>query len=132
MDQLLLEIQDYLNNQGVGTTGTDLFISELPATPDDAIGIFEDAGEVPDKYIKEIRRPQVQIMVRNESYPSGKAIIENIFDLFHDQNDSFNFKTGGLDIMRIDAVTEPQQLQPTDESGRYIFVCNFYITIRND
>lgn len=39
-------LKDFLETEGVGTFGTDLFISVFPDTPDDAFCIFDEAGPV--------------------------------------------------------------------------------------
>ena len=42
------QIKDYLVAKGTGTYGTNLFISTIPDTPDNAVCLYDETGTVSD------------------------------------------------------------------------------------
>ena len=68
-------LKDYLEAEGVGTFGTDLFISKFPDTPNDAFCIFDEAGAVlPEMSSYDANNFGTHILVRG-SYSHCKDII---------------------------------------------------------
>jgi len=67
---LLDDIKDYLEQNDIGTFGADLFIGQLPPSPDDCVALFEYAGEPPDLHWNG-EYPGLQVMCRGEEIYSG-------------------------------------------------------------
>jgi hypothetical protein len=102
----------------------------MPADVDNCVVLIETGGVEADKQLTDIKRPTVQIMVRNTSYETARTKIETIRDLLHGVKDTVILKTGGIDVMNIFAMQEPTHLS-TDDNERKIFVCNFVIRYRD-
>jgi len=128
MARLVDNLAQYLENGGIGTQATDLFIGVLPASPDNAIMIDQTGGVEPNKYIP-VKEPTIQVLVRNTSYPDGLDKITAIYDLLHRFKDYQSLETGGVDVMQIMALQEPTHLQQ-DDNNRHIFTVNFVVMLR--
>jgi hypothetical protein len=79
MTTLLDAIGTKLQTDGVGTLGTDIFLSTMPETPDAIVAVYEYAGTSPDftmgAGLYAIDHPNIQIRVRGarESYVTTAA-----------------------------------------------------------
>lgn len=129
MARLVENIASYLQAQGQGTKATDIFIGKMPDALDNAIMVDQSGGVSPDKYLP-VKKPTVQISVRNTSYLTGLDKITAIYNLLHQKGDDLALEIGGVDVMRIDAMGEPGHLGQ-DDSERHIFSCNFIVRLRN-
>lgn len=73
-------IKDILVDAGLGTFGSGawpIYISKLPAEPDNAIAIYDTGGQAPDpKWLLDY--PNVVIMVRAKTYPDASAKMRHI------------------------------------------------------
>ncbi|MCM8901325.1 minor capsid protein [Caldicoprobacter algeriensis] len=121
-DVLLDDIALYLQQQGVGVIGTDIFKGQMPAAPDNCIALFEYAGEPPDLHWPG-EYPSLQAMVRNKSYAAGREKIEQIKDALHGLSETV---INGHRYLLIQARQSPFFLE-RDENARAIFVCNFRV-----
>lgn len=119
---LLDDIALYLQQQGVGTVGADIFKGQMPVAPDNCIALFEYAGEPPDLHWPG-EYPSLQAMVRNKSYAAGREKIEQIKDALHGLSETV---INGHRYLLIQALQSPFFMQ-RDENNRAIFVCNFKI-----
>lgn len=126
MDTLLEDLQDYLEDNGIGTTSTDLFIGKLEGEPDDQIALFSTGGLAPDVDVP-IAKPTVQVLVRNTDYATGWQKAQDIFNLLHQQYDTLEM--GDTDVMKIDALQEPTPLGK-DTNERHVFTCNYIFWVR--
>ena len=126
METFLEDLQDFLELNEIGTTSEDLFIGKLQSEPDDQIAIFLTSGLPPDKD-QPIRKPTVQILVRNTDAKTGLEKAEAIFALLHQQYETLTM--GSTDIMKIDAIQEPSPLG-YDDNQRHIFSTNYVFWIR--
>lgn len=120
---LLDDIALYLQQKEIGTIGMDIFKGQLPATPDNAIALFEYAGEPQDLTDANLEYPSLQVMVRNKSYATGRQKIEQIRNTLHGLTET---TINNVRYLLIQAKQSPEAL-PRDENGRAIFVCNFRI-----
>jgi len=84
MAALLDDIRAKLIAASVGTT-SNIFIGEMPDTPDACICLYEYAGSPPDLThdSQEIEHPGLQVKVRNASYSTGRAKIESVVTALH-------------------------------------------------
>ncbi len=130
--QLLENIAEYLETEGFGTRGTDIFIGFAPESEDDTennIIMFDQTGGIePDRDLP-IAKPTVQVIVRNTDYKTGFNILQDIFDRFHRMNDSGVLVSGGVDVMRAYAINEVQPLG-VDVKERYSFTVTFVFQYR--
>lgn len=120
---LLDDIALYLQQKGIGTIGTDIFKGQLPATPDNAIALFEYAGEPQDLTDANLEYPGLQVLVRNKSYASGRQKIEQLKNDLHGITET---TINNVRYLLIQAKQSPFFLE-RDENGRAIFVVNFRI-----
>ncbi|TCS80377.1 minor capsid protein [Tepidibacillus fermentans] len=120
---LLDDIALYLQQKGIGTIGTDIFKGQLPATPDNAIALFEYAGEPQDLTDANLEYPGLQVLVRNKSYSAGRQKIEQVRNTLHGLTETV---INNVRYLLIQAKQSPEAL-PRDESDRAIFVVNFRI-----
>lgn len=119
---LLNDIAVYLQANDVGTVGTDIFLGQLPATPDNVIALFEYAGEPPDLHWPG-EYPSLQILVRNKSYDAGRQKIEQVKNILHGMAETV---INSHRFLLIRANQSPFLLE-RDENSRAIFVCNFRV-----
>jgi hypothetical protein len=91
MAVVLDDIASYLQTQGVGTVGTDLFKAMLPDTPDACVAVLEFGGDEPvDTYsvtagtIK-VERPALQIICRaaQDDYSAARTKAESAYKQLH-------------------------------------------------
>ena len=72
---MLTEIGAYLQSQGIGTLGANVFLGLMPDKPDNCIALFEYAGSPPDLHW-EGEYPGLQVRVRNKGYAAARNKIE--------------------------------------------------------
>lgn len=70
------DIMKYLEQQGHGTFGTDLFVSREPAGPDFCLTGYDTPGGLPPDPDCNIEQPTVQVRVRARTYPQAYAALE--------------------------------------------------------
>lgn len=119
------DIAEYLEDQGYGTVGTDIFAGQMPDYPDSCILVAQTAGRPPD-YLGEQEYPGIQIRVRGTDHDTVYAIASNIFDLLHGAH-SLTLET--RKYHRIDAtgsISGPQ-VDPQDSEARVEFTMNFIV-----
>ena len=79
---MLCEIGTYLQSQGIGTLGADLFLGLMPDQPDNCIALFEYAGSPPDLHWNG-EYPGLQVRVRGTSYEAARSKIGDIVKKLH-------------------------------------------------
>lgn len=117
---VLDDLAAYLATQGCGTLATDLFVSQLPATPDLCTALFEYEGQAslramaagPGAALAE--RPNVQVVVRGGTYAAARSRIEAAY--MHLDGLSFTSSSG---VRYMDcAALQPPFFLDRDETGR--------------
>lgn len=124
---LIRDIAQILQSNGIGTLGVDIFLGQLPASPDNVVAIFEYAGEPPDLHAN-IEYPGLQVMVRNKRYDAGRQKIEQARNVLHGIVETV---INGHRYLLIRANQSPFLLE-RDENNRAIFVCNFRLIKERD
>ncbi len=124
---MLNEIGTYLQSQGIGTLGANLFLGLMPDQPDNCIALFEYAGSPPDLHWNG-EYPGLQVRVRNKSYAMARAKIEQIRDLLHGLHDK---KLSGTRYLLIKARGNPEILK-RDANNRVELFVNFEIIKERD
>lgn len=128
MKTLLTDLIAYLVAQDIGTAGTDLFLTGFAGDADNQVAIIGTGGVEPYKDIP-VARPTVQILVRNTDRQTGLDKAYDIFYLLDKKDDKLVLKTGGVDIMQINALGEPAYLG-RDNADRHIYSMNFVFMCR--
>lgn len=123
---MLEDIGGYVDTNTSLTLGTDLFLGVLPDAPSNCVALFENGG-VSGLYtlgtdnLPKLERPQLQFIVRNASYATGRNLAETLYRLITQiTNQTIN---GNL-YLRIEAVSVPDVMD-RDQSKRVLFTCNF-------
>jgi hypothetical protein len=111
----------YLEDQGLGTRGTDIFVAELPSDPNDCLAIFGQVGLETNHFIKDLYSPRFQVIVRSADYADGIQKSSDVRDTLHAiysilMQDSF--------ILKCHAEQEGGPIG-RDEKGRFEFSINF-------
>ncbi len=119
---MLKEIGTYLQSQGIGTLGTDLFLGLMPDQPDNCIALFEYAGSPPDLHWNG-EYPGLQVRVRNKSYGTGREKIQRIYELLHGLHNQI---LSGTRYLLIKARGSPEVLK-RDTNNRIELFVNFEI-----
>ena len=95
MNSPAVDIAGLLATAGIGTIGTDLFISEQPSSPDSCVTVFDTGGFPPESnYTYE--KPTVNIRVRGNrngylnAYAVAKSIVDELHDKTNEEVDSEN------------------------------------------
>ena len=82
------QIATYLQAQGIGTIGTDLFYGYLPdKTGLPLVCVLDTGGMRPDIDLP-TKRPTFQVFVRGATFVSGKEKIEAIRALLHQSHNT--------------------------------------------
>jgi len=122
MELLLEDVGGYLQTQGVGTIGTDIFYGFMPDASDNCITLFEYAGSPPDLHWGG-EYPGLQVRVRNKSYATGRTKIEQVKNALHGLAET---TLGATRYLLVRANQSPQSLG-RDANGRTEWVINFTI-----
>lgn len=79
------DIADYLETEGVGTVGTDIFVGKVPAEPANLIAIVPGNGGTaqPNMYIADFIYPRFQIFIRNEDFSAGADKLAEVRAALH-------------------------------------------------
>lgn len=119
---MLREIGAYLQSQGIGTLGANLFLGLMPDQPDNCIALFEYAGSPPDLHWNG-EYPGLQVRVRNKSYAAGRAKIGEVIDDLHGLHGT---ELCGTRYLLIKARGSPEVLK-RDANNRIEMFVNFEI-----
>ena len=121
------DIAEYLEDQSIGTVGTNVFVGKMPPTPDLAMALFNYAGQPPDKVADDYETQGLQIKIRGATLTAGwdaawvKA--NAIFEALHGLTNA-TIETKAYHY--IFATGSPAQMG-FDELERPLFVINFMV-----
>ena len=122
-----VDLKDHLEDAGLGLVfGTNLFVGEEPASPDNCVTIFDTPGfgrQTTMQRGEEYHRPSVQVRSRNNDYRAGYSALADIVDELHALG---HREINGTTYEVIMCVTEPAPLGK-DENGRHWWIANFDI-----
>ena len=124
---MLKEIGTYLQSQGIGTLGDNLFLSLMPDKPDNCIALFEYAGSPPDLHWNG-EYPGLQVRVRNKSYAAARTKIEETMKKLHGLHEQM---LSGTRYLLIKARGSPEVLK-RDNNNRVELFVNFEIIKERD
>lgn len=126
---LLDDILQRLQDQAVGTRGTDLFAGWMPESPDACIAVYEYAGREPERTFTAtptVRRPRVQAVIRaaKEAYAAAESKARSVWSALESV---VGVTINGKLYHSVMALQDPFFLR-RDEKERIYFVCNFEVT----
>jgi len=124
---MLKEIGTYLQGQGIGTLGTDIFLGLMPDEPDNCIALFEYAGSPPDLHWNG-EYPGLQVRVRNKSYAAARTKIGEVMDKLHGLHEQ---TLSGTRYLLVKARGSPEVLK-RDNNNRVELFVNFEILKERD
>ena len=119
---MLSDIGNYLQVQGIGTLGTNIFLGMVPDRPDNCIVLFEYAGSPPDLYWNG-EYPGLQVRVRNKSYAAARTKIGEVMAALHGLHEQ---TLSGTRYLLIKARGSPEVLK-RDNNNRVELFVNFEI-----
>ena len=122
---LASDIAEYLEDQTLGTVGTDMFFGYMPPTPNACIVTIAEGGRPRDQVQIDIERGMLRIDVRDVEYVDAEATIYAISTTLHELT---NATIEGVKYYYISS----QQSAPTnagrDNNGRVILSWRFEVT----
>ena len=126
MITLTKAIVEYLEANGVGVFGTDIFIGTRPSFPIDCLTLYDTGGFAPQK--DTTSDPTIQAIVRNESYLTGLIKLHEVHDLLKEKY-SFWLKEDEIWVIKMEAQGEPGQIG-RDDNGNYLFSANYHLWLK--
>lgn len=123
---MILEyFKDYLATKKVGTFNTDLFVSSMPDSPDDAICLYEETGMV-DGYHCDYGVDWIgmQVMTRG-SYTFASSTIWEIHNLITGTNKK---DTDNYYLVTSTTQTPPAQVD-IDTKGRRVYTAHYLFLV---
>lgn len=129
---ILEAVGDYLQAQGIGTLGTDLFLAVMPESPDAVVCIYETQGFAPVETMGAaafaVERPGLQVIARaaRGDYPAARDAAVAVRNLLAGLVES---TVSGVHIMRVSAEGSPLPMGE-DQNGRPMISCNFACQVR--
>ena len=124
---MLTEIGVYIQSQGIGTFGANVFLGLMPDKPDNCIALFEYAGSPPDLHWPG-EYPGLQVRVRNKSYAAARTKIGEVMEKLHGLHEQ---TLSGTRYLLIKARGSPEVLK-RDENNRVELFVNFEIIKERD
>jgi len=120
---LIEQVGQYLEDQGIGTVATDIFLGYQPDTPDNCIAVILTSGNTPSIDIP-TKEPRFQILIRNTNYETGDGKLTTIRNTLHQFRNGY-LQSGETYFYYIYAVNEGGAIG-RDVNGRDEFSINFY------
>lgn len=122
---LLNDIGEKLEDESIGTVGTNIFLGYMPDSPDICIGLFIYAGAPPDEVSEDVEYPGLQVRVRGAAAGFEDAL-EKAYDIFNALHGLTDTTLTATYYYRISANQSPAQMG-VDEKDRPEFVINFSV-----
>lgn len=91
---IITDLAQYLEDNNIGTVGTDLYVGELPLDKNNCIALVYSPSPEPDKSIPYYDQT-IDIWARFSSYEDGYNMLQTVFDLIHRAE---NYQMGGWHI----------------------------------
>ncbi len=123
---LIDDIASYLQTEGVGTVGTDIFKANQPANPVKCLTILPTGGLEPDVDIIGIKNPTIQILARGENFTEAMDMAQDAYGALHGLA---NETLGDTYVMFCKALQEPTAIGQ-DDNNNYEISCNYLLKVR--
>ncbi len=126
MALLIDQLASWLQAQGQGTVGTDLFKLHRPTSPAALVSLHQQGGGGPDAYTG-LRYPRILIAARAESQQAALTKAESLFSLLKEQ---IHLDLGdGFYAHRLHALSEPTGLGEEQLTNKIGYLAGFNIEI---
>lgn len=122
MSIIIDDIADFLEDNSIGTVGTDIFVGQQPDSPANCVTILDTGGLRPDIDLP-TKKPTFQVLVRNSNYANGAAKLSAIRDILHRKYNA-TLVGGGNYFYSINAISEGGHIGQ-DDIGNDEFSMNF-------
>lgn len=133
---ILKELGKYLQDNSLGTLGTNLFLGHMPATPATCACLYENSGMAPQwtfgSTTPQWESPTVQVICRSTDYVTARNKADDIWRyLVNVANQTLLPAAGatGAYYLRVDALQSPFSVGP-DENGNVVLSCNYLVRKR--
>lgn len=126
---LIRDIAQIIEAKGIGTIGTDVFLGQLPPSPDAVVALFPTGGFAHDRPLPDVRMT-AQVLVRDKSYQEGYERIWRIFNTLDGGGNRFLLAPSGRKMVA--QAMQPPLFLERDGNNRSIFVFNVSVWTRRD
>ncbi len=126
---ILDDLGDVISSGGTTSDGTEIFLSRMPDSPDNAIALYESGGIAgihamhPNPGNVIIEQPRIQIQTRAATYQTARSKADEVFKLLDGLR---NRDINGVRYHWIEAVQPPFALD-IDPGERKIVAVNFEV-----
>jgi hypothetical protein len=120
-------IADYLEAQGLGTVGVDLFAAHLPSTPDTAMAVVVTGGPQADGG-KGYDNPTVQVRSRSQDPALAYSQLQGVYNKLDSLS---NVTMGGQRVVNCRGLQSAPVAIGRDQAGRDEYTLNFQLRVRN-
>ena len=108
------DLAQYLEDNGFGTMGQNVFYAFQPPDPDECITVLDGPGHVPPVHVP-LRYPVFQVLFRANDYEPAIAEAQSVLNLLHAKE---NYPLGSWWVYLSHAESEPVGIG-IDEGGRH-------------
>lgn len=125
---LLDSLGTFLQTEGVGTLGTDIFLGLMPDTPDACVVMYEYAGTGPAQFFGDddptpYESTSVQVQVRGATYAAARTKARAAYTALQKVA---NETLTGIPFLRVDPLQSPF-FMARDENRRVLFASNYRV-----
>jgi len=122
------DIGAYLQTNGIGTLGTDIFYESFDPVTSNCIALFAQAGQIPKTTLRNtltLKRPELGVRVKNQDDTTAHTKAEAIYNLL---NHTYNTSMRSTRFKSIKAIAEPFFVSQS-KNDTYIYSINFSLEI---
>lgn len=104
----------------------NLFVSDMPDTPDFAVALYQYGGEAPEQSMGTpllIEKPRLQVVVRSPNYKDAADYSYQIFGFLGVQKEVI---INGTRYLKVTPVSSPEEIGP-DQANRQRIVSNYSV-----
>lgn len=124
------EIGTRLQDQGIGSVGTDVFLGYTPSSPDALVAVLPTAGleSVRAMGVDDlVLRPSFQAMARAKKSGDAETKIASVRAALHGFAGTLAGGGGSARYLEVKALQSEGFPLPQDEGKRFRWVCNFQV-----
>ena len=114
-----------LQQANIGVIGTNIFLSNMPASPDACVALYEYAGNARERSFggDVLESPGLQVRVRNTTYSAARTKIESVIAALDGVNNTTVNNKRYLSVL----VQQSPTPMGSDQNGRKEFTVNFIV-----
>jgi hypothetical protein len=126
------DIGQYLEDNGIGTVGTDIFCSGFDEIMENCIALFNHGGDPPFETASgdcTIWYPELGVRVRDVEDATAYDNMKSILKLL---NGICNTVMGSIAVISIEAINSDPVFLGQDDNDRFVYSSNFSLMIEED